>query len=125
MYQSYTAEPYTKPLAELAAKPEYLVYTALLSQTGTAAPTVIVLENTIGPIVWGRNGVGEYFGTLSGAFVLGKTFSLLSNIGDITGDNIKIELRSISLNGFNLSTYTTILSDNILFKTPIEIRVYP
>jgi len=34
------------------SKKPYKVYTVLLSQSGTSAPTAIVLENTIGNIVW-------------------------------------------------------------------------
>jgi hypothetical protein len=39
----------------------------LITQTSTSAPTVIELENTIGPIVWTRTATGIYFGTLTGA----------------------------------------------------------
>lgn len=47
----------------------YLVYKAYLSQTGTNNPTVVrVLQNTIGNIVWTRSSLGQYLGTLSGAF---------------------------------------------------------
>jgi len=54
-----------------AVKPK--VYKALLTQTGTAAPTAVVLENTLGDIVWTRDGIGQYLGTLSSAFTLNKT----------------------------------------------------
>jgi hypothetical protein len=50
----------------------YRSYTALLSQTGTDAPVATVLENTIGNIVWTRESVGKYRGTLTGAFTLNK-----------------------------------------------------
>jgi hypothetical protein len=47
----------------------YLVYTALLSQTGTDAPVEEkVFINTIGAIVWTREALGNYRGTLAGAF---------------------------------------------------------
>ena len=40
---------------------EYLVYTALISQSGTDAPTATVLENTLGgTVVWTYNDVGNY-----------------------------------------------------------------
>lgn len=52
----------------------YKVYTALLSQTGTSAPTATVLENTLGgTIIWTRTGIGTYVGTLSGVFTANKT----------------------------------------------------
>ena len=52
----------------------YKVYTALLTQTSTNAPTAEVLENTLGAdIVWSRSQAGYYIGTLAGAFIAGKT----------------------------------------------------
>jgi len=59
-------------LVENGGRP-YNSYTALLTQSGTSAPVATVLENTIGNIVWTRYGVGNYKGTLTGAFVENKT----------------------------------------------------
>ena len=43
------------------ATPQYKVYTALLSQSGTNAPTATVLENTLGQtITWSYNGIGNF-----------------------------------------------------------------
>ena len=44
------------PVASLG----YKVYTALLTQAGTSAPTAIILNNTIGTLVFGYSGVGLY-----------------------------------------------------------------
>jgi hypothetical protein len=45
------------------------VYRALLTQSGTAAPTAHVLENSLGgTLVWSYVDVGVYHGTLAGAF---------------------------------------------------------
>jgi hypothetical protein len=53
----------------------YLVYRALLSQTGTDAPVATELENTLGgTVIWTRNNLGRYLGSLSGAFTDAKTF---------------------------------------------------
>lgn len=52
---------------------KYKVYTALLTQTATASPVATILENTIGNIVFTRNDVGYYTGTLVSAFTAGKT----------------------------------------------------
>ena len=47
----------------------YLVYTALLSQSGTDAPVATVLQNTLGgTVVWSRNTTGDFSATLGGAF---------------------------------------------------------
>lgn len=53
------------------------IYRALLTQTGTTAPTeLVVFENSIGNIVWTRpTGVaGVYYANLAGAFTANKTF---------------------------------------------------
>lgn len=61
----------------------YLVYTALLTQTGTDAPVATVLQNTLGgPVVWTYNDVGSYVGTLSGAFTVDKTSECYGNRPD-------------------------------------------
>ena len=65
----------------------YLVYKALLSQTGTNAPVVEeeVLPNTLGvTITWTRTNVGEYKATASGAiFTANKTIfpPITDNVG--------------------------------------------
>lgn len=52
----------------------YLVYTALLSQSGTDDPVATVLENTLGgTVVWARDSQGFYSATLSGAFTANKS----------------------------------------------------
>src|SRR5688500_2623877 len=52
----------------------YLVYAALLTQSGTSAPVATVLENTLGgTVVWARSAGGIYTGTLAGAFTADKT----------------------------------------------------
>jgi len=56
-------------------EPSYKIYSALLTQTGISDPVATVLENTIGNVVWTRIGVGQYLGTLVGAFTNGKTIS--------------------------------------------------
>lgn len=52
----------------------YKTYKAIISQAGGSAPTVNVLENTIGSIVASRILDGVYYFTLSGAFTTNKTF---------------------------------------------------
>ena len=54
------------------------VYRALLTQEGTAAPTVTIIENTVGAVVWTRSEAGLFFGTLSGAFPQNKTHALVT-----------------------------------------------
>jgi hypothetical protein len=114
----------------------YIVYTALLTQTGTDAPIATVLENTIGNIVWSYSDVGKYLGTLNGAFPAGKTAVLTSSSSttllDVTyhqcsaqrnNDN-SISLRSYSI-FFDDPIYYPDYKNTVLAVITIEIRVYP
>jgi len=105
--------------------PTYTKYIALITQTSTNAPTVIELENTIGPIIWTRTAVGEYEGTLTGAFTNGKTYVTLSQVYKNsmaviyrkTDDIIEIETT-------NLHSPTAAHHDAHLSNNTLEIRVY-
>src|SRR3972149_6621969 len=106
-----------------AASSFYKKYIAVLTQVATGAPIASILENTIGAIVFSRTGAGSYRATLSGAFVLGKTFaygiSTPSNVG------FSIEHNSINLISFTTSTFGGVLSDDCLTNNAFEIRIYP
>ena len=103
----------------------YKKYVALMTQTGTAAPTVIVLENTIGDIVWTRDSTGIYEGTLTGAFTLDKTYAMMSvvlvdgivNVFRFSDDVVRVATT-------NLHNPTAAYHDNHLSNNTIEIRVY-
>jgi hypothetical protein len=44
-----------------------IIYKAILTQTGTADPVATILENTLKTnVIWTRNAVGAYSGTLEG-----------------------------------------------------------
>ncbi len=65
----------TDAIANSSGGSSYLVYTALLTQTGTDAPVATVLQNTLGgTVVWTYEDFATYQGTLTGAFTDGKTF---------------------------------------------------
>ena len=107
----------------------YKVYTALLTQVNDdapAAPTAIVLENTIGNIVWTRQGAGEYTATLLNSFLNNKTLCLAyGNTQDSQGaviqyyfersddSNIILQTGAVGENG-----------DGLITNIPFEIRVY-
>jgi hypothetical protein len=105
--------------------PTYKKYIALITQSSTAAPTVIELENTIGPIIWTRSAVGVYFGTLAGAFTLDKTYVTLSNVvvNSIVLAQRK-DINSIEIDTTNLHSPTAAHHDTHLSNNTIEIRVY-
>jgi hypothetical protein len=104
--------------------PTYTKYIALISQTSTNAPTVIELENTIGPIIWSRKKTGEYIGTLSGAFTANKTYAMISNVEPNGVVRIETALNYIQIITTNLHDPTAVLHDNHLKDNTLEIRVY-
>jgi hypothetical protein len=103
----------------------YKKYIALISQIGTADPTVTVLENTIGDIVWTRSSIGDYLGTLTGAFLQPKTYIIFQNFYSGTGSHISFVSR-ITDDEINIVTKdnTNTFIDNVLDYTTIEIRTY-
>lgn len=128
------------------ATASYLAYTALLTQTGTDAPTVTVLENTLGgTVVWTRDDVGSYKGTLAGAFVNNKTIPGTSGNVGIVGngqasttpadyviqffksatdeDTVNLVVYDLDFNQVELSTILDI--GGTQYTISIEIRVYP
>lgn len=116
----------------------YKVYSALISQAGVAAPTVVVLQNTLpGAIVWTRSSPGVYVGTLAGAFTANKTWMIIKaaeNIQPNTGCDVftldRVDANSVQIvsglffgvdgaGGANID-----IVDALLGNTEIEIRVY-
>ena len=113
----------TKEYVNANTRP-YKVYTALLTQTGTSAPTAIVLENTLGVTpTLGYNGVGQYSINATGAFTVDKTWVIFNSI-NYNSQNISNNIKL--LNGITILTrsITGTSIDNVLNSTEIEIRVY-
>jgi len=118
----------TGPTRKTVAYSGYKVYTALMSQTGTSAPTAKVLENTLGgTVVWTRNSAGRYTATLSGAFTADKTAFFTAPRGTnadafpFTASFVRIDANTIEMFSNDLITGK---SDAILNDVTIEIRVY-
>lgn len=133
----YPSQKAVKTYVDANSRP-YLVYTALLSQSGTDAPVATVLENTLGgTVVWTRSGIGNYVGTLAGVFTINKTISPLFGTGGgianmplygttpmstsyyispLDVDTIRVDTMDSSGNWVELSDYPNVL---------VEIRVYP
>jgi len=101
----------------------YKVYTALMTQTGTDAPTATVLENTLGgTVVWAYVSQGSYTATLTGAFTLNKTV-IFNNatIGDTILTTVRNNTNAISVVSRGITGATL---NGALQNTSIEIRVY-
>jgi hypothetical protein len=106
-----------------ASSRPYKVYTALLTQSGTNAPTATVLENTLGgTIVWSRTSTGVYLGTLSGAFLLNKV--TVFNTNGTFQQSFQGGRSSDNAVGVNTTTFSGALTDGLLNGNSIEIRVY-
>jgi len=96
----------------------------------TGAPVVTVLENTIGNIWFAYNGIGGYLLYRDSDFIPKKVFAILTNnlsgnIG-LVGDNMALGFEcypNAPYIGIN-STTNGVVTDGVLYNTPIEIRVY-
>ena len=101
----------------------YRSYTALLTQSGTDAPTAIVLENTLGNVTFTYQMPGQYQAVLVNSFPKLKTYLYIQPIipdeGSIT--TYYSDINSIQITTLNLSFVET---DEKLYNTSIEIRVY-
>jgi hypothetical protein len=98
-------------------------YIATISQGGTSDPTVTVLENSIGDIVWTRAAAGRYQGTLTGAFSdQDRTYLIISN----TAIDTYLRIFWVSANVVEVRTldFTNTLQDGRLSYNTIEIRTY-
>jgi hypothetical protein len=87
------------------------------------APTITIIKNTLGSIVWTRVVTGSYTGTLNLAFPYNKTSMYITNGGNppvflkfqfLTDSSVNIQTRNIS----------GALADDLLLNSTIEIKVY-
>ena len=103
------------------------IFRALLSQAGSNAPVITVLENTTDftlSVVY--DGVGTYQFDFSNA--LPDVDKVLINISQVGKSSpFLFNINSISNEDFSLQTYfgsTNVLEDSQLLRTPLEILVY-
>ncbi len=102
----------------------YKSYHALLSQTGTAAPTAKVLLNTLGVVpVLSRTGLGDYKITATGKFTANKTALILGT--QIIAQDYRITGYQANANEIIISTAVDgVGEDEVLANLLVEIRVY-
>ncbi len=106
-----------------------LIYRALITQVGVAAPTSAVLQNTLaGTPVWTYIAPGTYRLTLAGAFPSGRTFLYLTFSTD-SGISLAATVIRLSDNQILVLTgpydNTGTYSDSILDNFAFQILVYP
>lgn len=113
-----------------SASVNYKVYTALLTQTGTNAPVATVLENTLDTeVIWEYIATGNYRSNIIPTLEDTHTAVFLQTV-IVDGENNLIQY-SI-LNDFGVKTVQLLTKstsspfgkNGVLYKTPIEIRVY-
>ena len=97
----------------------YTVYTALLTQAGTAAPVATILQNTTGgTLTWARTSAGIYTVTSSTAlFTVDKTWMTIGLQNN--GSAMPIVRTSDTQ-----ITVTTSTNDDRITSASLEIRVY-
>ena len=97
----------------------YTSYTALLTQTGTAAPTATVLSNNLkNAVTWARTGTGIYTLTASAAtFTNNKTIVFFNN------GNAQPSL-SIFWQRTSDTVLTITASDGAFSNGSFEVRIY-
>ena len=105
--------------------PEPNEYVALLTQSGTAAPSVTVLKNTLGgTVVWTRNAAGVYYGTLTGVFTQDKTAASISYSG-AAGANVSLGIGWATVDYVAIGTGVAgVLTDGQLNRSRVSIHVF-
>lgn len=102
------------------------VYKAYLTQTGTNDPTATVVYNTVGNIVWTRDSMGAYIGTLAGAFTPLKTFIFVIGSGVLGDATTRCQGFESTINNVGINTeISATAADGVLYKAQIVIEVYP
>jgi len=106
----------------------FLVYSALISQSGTSIPTAKVLKNTTGvTFAYTRNSNGNYLLTgSSNVFTNDKTATIYSFNSNGSYSNGRMYFYSIGAQFFTIETIdNTTATDGMITDAFIEIRIYP
>ena len=102
----------------------YKKYIALISQIGTNDPTAIVLENSLGDLLFTRISAGFYEITSSSLFTLDLTYMILANVNGGVGSIYYNTSSSLYFDTRDLTSAGNPPTDNLLINTTLEIRVY-
>lgn len=102
----------------------YKVYTVLLNQSGTSAPSATILDNTLsGAVVWSYSSTGAFTGVLAGAFTGSKCFFSINSGDNALGSDFKayrVDGNTIKVLSFDSGT----LTNGMLTSASLEVRVY-
>ncbi|HRH43719.1 MAG TPA: hypothetical protein PKY82_18960, partial [Pyrinomonadaceae bacterium] len=102
----------------------YAIYTAIVAQAGTAAPTATVLENSLGgTVTLARSSAGVYTFTLTGVFTTAKTFINATVDAGATGVLVRVAHTSANVVTITTATEAGVAAD-LVGNLNLEIRVY-
>ena len=99
----------------------YTEYVARADQSGIAPPTMNVLSNTIGPIVWTYVSPGIYYGHLNSAFPRNFTYLVANNGSSCC---LEYDLRWINNSTIEYRTFSAGNASDGVDDGYITIRVY-
>jgi len=105
----------------------YKVFSCFVTQVLVATPTYITLENNLGTVTFTRTGIGTYTINSAGLFVADKTTPNANTelfVDPVTGDKFTAVWTSASVITLTTSTSGDVLTDGLLTKRFIEIKVY-
>lgn len=127
--QDATGHPTTVNVKTVTLPPaqSYTVYSALITQTGTNAPTAVVLENTIpGTMTWSYSNIGEYQLRNSGTpFTANKVQVFVNRGQEVTSSEpirwVYQNTSDIFIKTQNISGVNT---NGLITNGSIEIRIY-
>ena len=115
----------TELFSLVGATPDYQVYVATLTQTGTNPPVATVLKNTLsGTPVWSRFGSGSYFMTLNGEFIEGRTAVFHNNTGIDAASNVMAYWEDVNTIFYEVTNGVAYADDRFYKNHTIEVRVY-
>ena len=99
----------------------YTVYTALISQAGTAAPTQTILQNTTGQtLTWARTGAGAYTVTSGAALFTADKTAVFLNVGNGEANQMLMWTRTST----TVITLDTNGADDRITGGSFEVRIY-
>lgn len=108
----------------------YTVYTSLLTQSGTTAPTPVVLENTLSEVpTWNYVDEGEYTMTVTGStFTVNKTWVIINAMTDAGSDRGTFGVERVDDNTIKvwsgLRSPNPVWLNDMLTNISFEVRVY-
>jgi len=109
--------------ATITDMPKQIVYAAIISQSGTAAPTIVEKINTIGTVTAVRNFAGSY--SLQSASLFTTAMLVMTGENKTPGTSARVIFTAYSNpSDIEISTYNgTTLTDGILNQTQIMLII--